>query len=666
MLKKILVANRGEIACRIIRAARKLGIKTVAIFSDVDSNSLHVEMADEAVFIGSSSLDKSYLNPNKIMAAINKTGADAVHPGYGFLSENEKFAKIVKKSGKTFIGPHPKAISLMGDKIQSKKIAVDAGINTIPGYGGAVRNLNAASKEAERIGYPVMLKATSGGGGKGMRIVHNSKQCQDALVRTQSEAAAAFDDNRVFIEQYIENPRHIEVQILADQKGNIVYFPERECSIQRRHQKIIEESPSIYIDDEIRYQMGMQAVSLAKAVNYFSAGTVEFLVDQDKNFYFLEMNTRLQVEHAVTEMITGIDLVEWMIRIASGENLDFSQDDISISGWSIESRIYAEDPANDFLPSTGRLTYFRPPVESKEIRVDMGIKEGDVISIHFDPMIAKVISYASTRREAIYLMSEALDAFLLKGVSSNINFLSAIMSQSRFIDGRINTNFIKEEFPEGFCSQKLLHSNLEYLLCGVAAIHQADYERSFMISGQISDQIDRLKSLSWVIRLKEEKYTAKVSIIDSGYQILLENKEFLVESNWKLGDVLFKGRINGNNFCFQIEKNGISYLLTYKGKKTDFLVLNKTAALLQIPNPRKNKNEINSSLLSPMPGMLISIDVSKDKIIKKGDQLAVIEAMKMENVLRAEFDCVVSNIIAKPGDILGAGQVIMEFKDDIK
>ena len=660
MFKKILIANRGEIACRIIKSAKRMGIKTVAVYSEVDSRSLHVEIADEAVLIGPPTAKKSYLNKSNIFAAVNKTGADAVHPGYGFLSENASFAKSLQELNIKFIGPHPKAISLMGDKIKSKKIAVSAGVNTIPGYGGAIVGLTDAIKEASKIGYPIMLKASAGGGGKGIRIANNDEECREGLIRTQGEAANAFGDDRVFIEKYIENPRHIEIQILADTKGNTVYLHERECSIQRRHQKIIEEAPSSFLDDETRLAMGEQAVALAKAVNYCSAGTVEFIVDENKNFYFLEMNTRLQVEHPVTENITGIDIVEWMIRIAAGETLTFVQNEIPLNGWSIESRIYAENPSCDFMPSSGRLKTFRPPNENKAIRVDTGVKEGGEVSVHYDPMIAKLISYGSTRKEAVNLMSEALDEFLLKGVSNNINFLASIMTHPCFIDGNINTNFISDIYPLGFNPHHLIYEDL--FICVAAAMHQANHERAMMISGQASNQGSYKNSVNWVVKVNNSSYSAKVILADSGYHITLYKKEYFLDSNWKLGDELFQGHLGEKKFCMQVEKNTSMYRLTYKGSVNDFLVLDADVARLQVPTSRIKKSNQNASLLSPLPGILLSVAVSEGQIVKVGDKLAVVESMKMENVLRAKFNCKVSAIKVLPGDILSVGQIILEFK----
>jgi propionyl-CoA carboxylase alpha chain len=664
MFKKILIANRGEIACRIIKTAKRMGIKTVAIFSEADSRSLHVDMADESVHIGPSSIDKSYLNIKNIMVAVNKTGADAVHPGYGFLSENFSFAKAIRNSNVEFIGPSPKSIAAMGDKIQSKKIAVKAGMNTIPGYGGAVDGLPEAIKEAKKIGYPVMLKASAGGGGKGMRIANNEDECRSALSLARGEASNAFGDDRVFVEKYIKHPRHIEIQVLADKKGNAVFLHERECSIQRRHQKIIEEAPSSFLDKETRLAMGKQAIALSKAVNYYSAGTVEFIVDKNRNFYFLEMNTRLQVEHPVTEKITGIDLVEWMIRIAAGEILSFSQNEVPLNGWSIETRIYAENPSKSFMPSSGRLKIFKPPKEKQSIRIDTGVFEGGEVPIHFDPMIAKLISHGSTRNEAINLMSEALDEFLLKGVSHNMTFLSAIMSNSHFIDGNINTDFISDEFPMGFQENNLSIPDLDLMICVVASIHHAYHVRDLMISDQFLVQKEDKKLFDWLVKIDNSKYSARVSIIDNGYHISIDKKEFFLESNWKLGEALFKGKFDGNLFCMQLERLGIKYYLTHRGAVKEIIVLSPKVAMHYIETPKKTITEKSKYLLSPMPGILISLSVTEGETFHSGDELAIVEAMKMENVLRAEFDGIVSSISASIGDVLSVDQVILEFKKE--
>ncbi len=661
MFKKILIANRGEIACRVMRTARRMGIKTVAVYSEADARALHVETADQSVLIGPAPAADSYLNTGNIIKAIEETGADAVHPGYGFLSENAAFAKALKKSAIAFIGPGAKAITVMGDKISSKKLAAKIGVNTIPGSGGALESAADAVKAAKKIGYPVMLKATAGGGGKGMRIARGDAECRDGLKRASSEAETSFGDGRVFVEKYIENPRHIEIQVLADTVGNTVYLGERECSIQRRHQKVIEEAPSPFMDEDTRRAMGEQAVALAMAVDYVSAGTVEFIVDENRNFYFLEMNTRLQVEHPVTEKITGLDLVEWMIRIAAGESLPFSQDDIRLDGWAIEARVYAEDPLRNFLPSSGRLTHYLPPSESETLRVDSGVSEGGEISIHYDPMIAKVISYGTTRDEATATMSTALDEFHIRGVKHNIGFLAALMAHPRFAEGRLSTDFIAEEYPEGFHAKDLALGDPKLLACTAACVHRAYQERAAMISGQIAGR-QRVVAEEWVVLLHGDAFPVEARITDGGYELVLDGADIVIETGWKLGEPLFRGTLDGGAFCLQVERTGIAYRLIHGGAEVDVLVMNSRAAELQALMPEKKAPDTSRFLFSPMPGLLTSLAVAVGDEIKAGDELAVVEAMKMENVLRAERDGVIAAIKAQPGESLAVDQVILEFE----
>ncbi|NQU60065.1 MAG: acetyl-CoA carboxylase biotin carboxylase subunit [Rhodospirillales bacterium] len=661
MIKKILIANRGEIACRVIRTAQRLGIKTVAVYSDADARALHVDMADEKVFIGPPAAVDSYLNTKNILRAIKDTGADALHPGYGFLSENANFAKALDAAGVVFIGPAPKAITVMGDKIESKKLASKAGVNTVPGDGGAVKDAKEAVSIAKKIGYPVMLKASAGGGGKGMRIARNDAECREGLKRASSEAETAFGDGRVFVEKFIENPRHIEIQIIADKFGNTVYLGERECSIQRRHQKVIEEAPSPFLDEETRRAMGKQAVVLAKAVNYVSAGTVEFIVDGDRNFYFLEMNTRLQVEHPVTEKITGLDLVELMIRVAEGEKLPFAQEDIKLNGWAIETRVYAEDPFRNFLPSSGRVSVYRPPEESDNLRVDTGVYEGGEISIYYDPMIAKVISYGPTREDATAFMSRALDEFLIRGVRHNIAFLAALMAHPRFAEGRLSTDFIADEYPDGFNAGGVPPDDPNLLIAVAASIHRAYQERASMISGQIEGR-QRAVSDEWVVVLHDQSHPVRVAMRDGNYEVSLDGVDIRIRTDWKLGAPIFKGTFQDQEICLQIERVGVAYRLTHRGAEADVLVLNATARELQMLMPEKVEADMSKFLLSPMPGLLASVAVEIGQDVKAGEELAVIEAMKMENVLRAERDGVIAEIKAKPGDSLMADQVILEFE----
>ncbi len=660
MFKRILIANRGEIACRIIRTARRMGIKTVAVCSEADIRALHVREADEAVAIGPPPAAQSYLDIKRIVKAAADAGADAVHPGYGFLSENAAFARALKKAGVAFIGPPAAAIAAMGDKLESKKLAVEAGVNVIPGHPEAIKDAAEAVRVARKIGYPVMLKASAGGGGKGMRIARNDGECRDGLKRAASEALSAFGDPRVLIEKYVENPRHIEIQVLVDTFGNAVHLGERECSIQRRHQKVIEEAPSPFLDEATRRAMGEQAVRLARAVKYASAGTVEFVVDGGRNFYFLEMNTRLQVEHPVTEMVTGLDLVEQMIRIAAGEKLPFAQDDVKLNGWAVEARIYAEDPLRNFLPSSGRLARYQAPAGMETLRVETGVYEGGDIPIHYDPMIAKVVAHGADRGQAIARLSRALDQFHIRGVQHNIGFVAAVMAHPRFAAGNLTTNFIAEEYPDGFRANDLPLDDPRLLAAVVAAVHRAYQERAAMISGQIPGR-ERVVADDWVVSLAGKAYPVSIHPIDGGYDLTLDGVAMLLQTAWKLGEPLFEGALDGHDFCVQVARAGVAYRLSHRGAETDALVLSPRHAQLARLMPEKAPPDTSKLLLSPMPGLLVSLAVTAGQEVRAGEELAVVEAMKMENVLRAERDGVVAAVKAKPGDSLAVDQVIIEF-----
>jgi propionyl-CoA carboxylase alpha chain len=664
MFKKILIANRGEIACRIISTAQRMGIATVAIYSEADRRSVHVEMADEAVRVGGPASSESYLNVKAIMEAIRDTGVDAVHPGYGFLSENAAFAQNLKREGVTFIGPSPKAITAMGDKIESKRLASKAGVHIVPGQDGEIIDVQAAIRAAKQIGYPVMLKASAGGGGKGMRIAHDEASVQEGFKAAAREANASFGDGRIFIEKFIEEPRHIEIQILADSHGNTLYLAERECSIQRRHQKVIEESPSTFLDEDTRRAMGEQAVLLARAVDYTSAGTVEFIVDPMRNFYFLEMNTRLQVEHPVTEFITGLDLVEQMIRIAAGERLDMRQEDIVPKGWSIEARVYAENPARNFLPSIGRLVRYLPPIATKNVRIDTGVCEGGEISVFYDPMMAKVITHGSDRAEAICRMSVALDSFVIEGVVSNLNFLSNLMNHPRFLDGRLSTGFIATEYPEGFHPEKTASLMPTRITAIAAAIHSSHEMRSTTISRQTSYRTVSLRT-EWVVIDGNTRRTVRVVTVEGGWDITVADSEVVrIRSEWQVGQGVFTANVNGKTMVVKIGRDCMVYLLTYAGVVSQLQVLSPTIAKLFDRMPEKRGVDRSHLVLSPMPGLLVSLSVILGQEVRAGEALAVVEAMKMENVLLAERDGVVAKLLAVPGETLTIDQPILEFNSN--
>jgi propionyl-CoA carboxylase alpha chain len=662
MFKKILIANRGEIACRVIRTARRMGIATVAVFSEADKNSRHVEMADEAVLIGPPASAQSYLQIERIVQACRDTGAEAVHPGYGFLSENPAFCAALEKAGIVFIGPKTHAIEAMGDKIASKKLALAAKVSTIPGHNSPIASADEAVEIAGKVGYPVMIKASAGGGGKGLRVAYDDAQCREGFASCKNEAKNAFGDDRVFIEKFIEEPRHIEIQVLGDAHGNVVYLNERECSIQRRHQKVIEEAPSPFLDAATRKAMGEQAVQLARAVDYQSAGTVEFVVGKDRSFYFLEMNTRLQVEHPVTEFITGLDLVELMIRVAAGERLPFTQKDVQCNGWAIECRINAEDPFRGFLPSSGRVVKFIPPPEIPgQLRVDTGVCEGREVSMYYDSMIAKLICHGATRDQAIARMRDALNAFVIRGVASNIAFQAALMQNPRFISGNFNTGLIAEEYPKGFSATSLVHDD-PLLLASVAALARRRYiARAVQTTGQMRGH-RRQVGTDWVVIMGNRRFALKLLPTEGGCDIEYEDETYRLLSDWKLGDLIFRGSWNGEPICLQIQRVGWKYRVIHWGTQVDITVLTARAAHLLSLMPEKPAPDLSRFVLSPMPGLLAELAVVPGQEVKAGEKVAVIEAMKMENVLRADADAKVKALLAKPGDSLAVDQPIIEFE----
>ena len=669
MFKKILIANRGEIACRIIKSARKLGIATVAVYSEADRDALHVDMADEAVCIGPASAAQSYLDMDKIIAAAKETGAEAIHPGYGFLSENAAFAKTLEKAGITFIGPNVHAIEAMGDKIESKKLAAKAKVSTVPGHLGVIKDATEAAKVADDIGYPVMIKASAGGGGKGMRIAYSRAEVEEGFNSSKSEAKSSFGDDRVFIEKYIEEPRHIEIQVLGDKHGNVIHLGERECSIQRRNQKVIEEAPSPFLDAKTREAMGAEAVSLAKAVNYDSAGTVEFIVDKDRNFYFLEMNTRLQVEHPVTELVTGIDLVEQMIKIAAGDKLALKQKDVKLKGSAIEARIYAEDPIRNFMPSTGRLVRFRPPREGSfgdlVTRLDTGVVEGGEISVYYDPMIAKLITYAPKRIDAIDHMGRALDAFAIDGFRHNIPFLAVLMRNKRWRSSKLSTKFIAEEFPEGFKPPVPIGEVRDVLIAIAASIDHLSNQRRRLITQQMHGEPVRFAETR-IIELGGVSERVSVEGGLDGRMVVSFNgtddeRKMELAADWWFGTPVWEGTINGVPAAVQVRSILNGYALVYKGVEVSARVYTEQEAALMALMPFKEPPDTSKYLLCPMPGLVVSIGVSEGDEVAAGDPLCVVEAMKMENVLKAERDAKVSKVVAKPGDSLNVDAVILEF-----
>ena len=663
MAHKLLIANRGEIACRIIKTCRKLGIKTVAVYSDADTNSLFVQAADEAVNIGPSPSSQSYLRIEKIIEAAKKTGANFVHPGYGFLSENSKFVAELEKNGITFVGPSVFSVEMMGDKIQSKRLAIEAGVSTVPGHMGVIKDADEASEIAKKIGFPVMVKASAGGGGKGMRIVYKESEVAEAFLSASNEARNSFSDDRIFIEKFIENPHHIEIQVIADKAGNIVCLGERECSIQRNNQKVIEEAPSPFVDEVTRQKMYEQSKALAKKVNYYSAGTIEYIMDKNKNFYFLEMNTRLQVEHPVTELITGYDLVELMIKIALGEKLPFKQEDVKLNGWAIESRIYAEDPSRGFLPSSGRINLYIEPEENENVRVDSGIYEGGEVSMFYDAMISKLCSYGKTRDEAIKHMRSALGQFAIGGVSHNINFLETIMQNERFIKGNLSTSFIKDEFPSGFAGNELDSEAKRVLISSALFIFFKNFVRNGQITGKLEN---RQKQISdrWVVMIDDQSYLVDVLEKDvNKYKFLCDKQEISIQSSWQNGEKLFRATVNKHQIGIKIRENNLtgSYLLQYSGSDSYVTVYSPRVAELSKFMPKIEKNPKPTQLNSPITGKIIRFKVKEGDEIKAGQELVIIEAMKMENIIRTDHDIKIGEIKFKEGEPVGIGQMIINF-----
>jgi propionyl-CoA carboxylase alpha chain len=665
MFNKILIANRGEIACRVIKTAKQMGIKTVAVFSDADRNALHVQMADEAVNIGPPPANQSYIDIEKVISAVKKTNAQAVHPGYGFLSENAKFAKSLSDIGVTFIGPPENAIESMGDKITSKKIAQEAGVNTVPGYMGVIKDEDEALTISEKIGYPVMIKASAGGGGKGMRIAWNDNEVKEGFQSSKNEAASSFGDDRIFIEKFVTQPRHIEIQVLADTKGNCIYLGERECSIQRRNQKVVEEAPSSFLDEKTRRKMGEQACNLAKAVGYSSAGTVEFIVDKDKNFYFLEMNTRLQVEHPVTELITGIDLVEQMILVATGKPLSITQKDIKLTGWAIESRLYAEDPYRNFLPSIGRLTRYRPPAEIKDkhsiVRNDTGVYEGGEISMYYDPMIAKLCTWAPDRAKAIEQMRIALDRFEVEGIGHNLPFLSAVMDHKKFISGKITTAFIAEEYSEGFSGVDLNDDEIKDLAACAAAMNRVAEIRRTKISGRM-DNHERRVGDDWVVQIAGKVFLVNVLADTAGANVIFEDETSIrISGDWLPGKKLANMTAGDKNLVIKIGKLTGGFRMRTRGADLRVLVRTPRQAELSKYMREKVPPDTSKLLLCPMPGLIVKIDVELGQEVQEGQPLCTVEAMKMENILRAERTGIVAKINSNVGDSLAVDDVILEF-----
>ncbi len=665
MFKKILIANRGEIAVRVIKTCRRLGVKTVIVYSDADAGSMAVEMADEAVHIGGSPAAESYLVMDKIVDAVKQTGAEAVHPGFGFLSENAAFAKRLEKEKIVFIGPNPHAIEAMGDKISSKKLAAEAGVSTVPGHMGLINSTEEAVKISKEIGYPVMIKASAGGGGKGIRIAHNDKDAEEGYPAVKAEAKASFGDDRIFIEKFILEPRHVEIQVMGDKHGNCVYLFERECSIQRRNQKVLEEAPSPLLDAATRKKMGEQAVALAKAVDYDSAGTVEFVASgKDKSFYFLEMNTRLQVEHPVTEMITGVDLVEQMLRSAYGEKLGLKQDKLKINGWAIESRVYAEDPYRNFLPSIGRLKRFLPPQEGPlkggTVRMDSGVREGDEISMFYDPMIAKLITHGKTRDEALSIQAEALDRFHIEGIQDNMPFCAAVMDEKRFRSGNITTAYIKDEFPDGFNGTEPTAEQSVMLTVAAAYVHGVYTRRAAQISGRMAP-LDAARR-DWVVILGEKHVPIELDLGDGEATITVDGKAHAFVSDWVPGNPLLEGALDGRAIAVKVADRTEGYVVRHRGVRLRALVCTPMAAELHQRLPEKEKPDLSKLIISPMPGLVVSVDVELGQEVQEGEAVCIVEAMKMQNIIRAEANGTVKAINVAGGDSVAADEIMVEFE----
>ncbi len=662
MVDKILIANRGEPACRIIKTARKMGLGTIAVYSEADINSLHVQMADEAILLGGPLSSESYLDIKKIINACKKTGAKYVHPGWGFLSENAKFAQALEKEGIIFVGPSPDAMKLMGDKIRSKKLAKSAGVSTVPGDNSVLADVAEAESVAKKIGYPVMLKASAGGGGKGIRVVYKKEELPMAFESVKSEAKNSFGDDRIFMEKFIENPRHIEIQVIGDKFGNVVCLGERECSIQRNHQKVVEEAPSSFVDEKTRKKMYAQALALCKKVNYYSAGTIEFMMDKNKDFYFLEMNTRLQVEHGITEFITGVDLVELMIKVAMGEKLPFKQTDIKLQGWAIESRINAEDPSRGFLPSSGRISKYIEPEKSENVRVDTGVYEGYSISMYYDSMIAKLLTYGENRDDAIQKMRESLGSFYIDGISHNMSFLEAIMYNEKFQKGDISTSFIKQEFSKGFSGLTISPKDEGVLIGTAMYMFIANATRLLSISGQVNSKKELAEK--WVLDLNGNKYLCNVSKTTKGLSVEYGNGFSLVETTWQFGDSIFRGKINGNpvNVKIMSDNKAGDFRLQFMGSDVNISIRSTRVSELEKYMPVLEFDKKITKLKAPITGKITKFLVKEGDEVKAGMELVIVEAMKMENVIRAEQDVKIKKINFEDGSLVGVGEILIEFE----